>query len=161
MISYLIIIYIYLRWKNRRRVFRLRGIRRRLIRRRVSRRRFFRRRRRKTGSADFGKSAGNYIKSIQTDFIQLDPSIHPSPSPPCGAMMDRYDCRREVEESVDYEILCGRYGREDMDEMVELITDGISAGLFSHPHEKLSTPIIGKTRRWRAVLSCLGTRSRG
>lgn len=43
---------------------------------------------RKTGSADFGKSAGNYIKSIQTDSIQLDPSIHPSPSPPCGAMMD-------------------------------------------------------------------------
>lgn len=75
------------------------------------------------GSADFGKSAGNYIKSIQTDFIQLDPSIHPSPSPPCGAMMDRYDCRREVEESVDYEILCGRYAREDMDEVVELITD--------------------------------------
>ena len=78
---------------------------------------------RKNGSADFGKSAGNYIKSIQTDSIQLDPSIHPSPSPPCGAMMDRYDCRREVEESVDYEILCGRYAREDMDEVVELITD--------------------------------------
>lgn len=42
-------------------------------------------------------------------------------------MMDRYDCRREVEESVDYEILCGRYGREDMDEVVELITDQANA----------------------------------
>ena len=78
---------------------------------------------RETRSPDFGKSAGSYIKSIQTDPIQLNPSIHPSPSPLCGTMMDRYDCRREVEENIDYTILCERYGREDMDEMAELITD--------------------------------------
>lgn len=31
------------------------------------------------GSADFGKSDASYIKSNQTDFSQLNPSIHPSP----------------------------------------------------------------------------------
>lgn len=76
----------------------------------------------KTGSADFGKSNANYIKSNQPDFSQLNPSINPS----CAfaqMRMDRYDCQRNVQEHIDYPLLCSRYSREDVDEVVTLIVD--------------------------------------
>ena len=53
------------------------------------------------GSADFGKSDAIYIESNQTDPIQLDPSVHPSPSPPGTGWIDRIDCGRDVRESID------------------------------------------------------------
>lgn len=54
------------------------------------------------GSLDFGKSDANYIKSNQTDLIQLDPSIYP-PSPPPGlGLMDRYERQKEVKENIEY-----------------------------------------------------------
>lgn len=73
-------------------------------------------------SADFGNSDASYIKSNQTDFSQLNPSIHPSPSPP-QRLMDGYDFRDEIKEKIEYNLLCTRYNREDVDEIVELITD--------------------------------------
>lgn len=79
----------------------------------------------KNGSADFGKTDANYIKSNQTDFIYTDPSIYPETSALSGRWMDRFDCRREVEESIDYKALCRQYGKEDVDSMVELITDAL------------------------------------
>lgn len=75
------------------------------------------------GSADFGKSDAIYIESNQTDPIQLNPSIHPSPSPPGTGWIDRIDCEREIRESIDYEALCTQFNREDVDEVAELITD--------------------------------------
>lgn len=75
-------------------------------------------------SADFGNSDASYIKSNQTDFSQLNPSIHPSPSPP-QRLMDGYDFQAEIREKIEYELLCTRYNREDVDEIVELITDAL------------------------------------
>ena len=75
------------------------------------------------GSADFGKSDAIYIESNQTDPIQLDPSVHPSPSPPGTGWIDRIDCGRDVRESIDYAALCTQFNREDVDEVAELITD--------------------------------------
>lgn len=73
------------------------------------------------GSADFPKQGGSYIKSIQTDPIQLYPSIYPPT--PCGRWMDRNDCREEIERRIEYPILCTQFDREELDEVIELIVD--------------------------------------
>ena len=74
-------------------------------------------------SQDCGKPAASYIESNQTDFIYTDPSILPSGFQPETGLMDRYDCRREVDEAICYDRLCERFSREDVDEVAELITD--------------------------------------
>ena len=74
-------------------------------------------------SQDCGKVAPNYIKSNQTDFSYTDPSILPSGSPPDMGLMDRVECRREVDEAISYESLCSQFNREDVDEIAELIVD--------------------------------------
>ena len=83
---------------------------------------------RKNGSADFGKSDASYTKTIQTDFNQLNPSIHPSVStlatlaaPP--GLIDGCDCRTEIQERIEYDALCRQYSRDDVDEVVELLAD--------------------------------------
>ena len=75
------------------------------------------------GSADFGKSDASYIKSNQTDCSQLNPSIHPSPSASGTGLMDRYDCQKAICENIGYDNLCTQYNREDVAEVVELMTD--------------------------------------
>lgn len=37
--------------------------------------------------------------------------------------MDGYDFREEIREQIEYGLLCTRYNREDVDEIVQLITD--------------------------------------
>lgn len=76
-------------------------------------------------SADFRKSDASYIESNQTDPSQLNPSIHPSVSMPSkqNGLIDRWNCEREVRESIEYAHLCTQFNQEDVDEMVELITD--------------------------------------
>ena len=71
-------------------------------------------------------SAANYNKSNQTDFSHTDPSIHPSgpPGPPMGiGWMDRYERREEVKDGIEYEALCRQHNQDDVDELVELITE--------------------------------------
>ena len=75
------------------------------------------------GSADFRKPDASYIKSNQTDFSYTDPSILPSGSPPDMGLMDRFECRREVDEAISYESLCSQFSREDVAEIAELIVD--------------------------------------
>ena len=75
------------------------------------------------GSQDFGKSDASYIKSNQTDCSQLNPSIHPSPSASGTGLMDRYDCQKAICENIGYDELCAQYNHEDVDEVVELMTD--------------------------------------
>ena len=81
----------------------------------------------KTGSADFRKSDGSYIKSNQLDSSYTDLSIHPSPSTQNKGLMDRYDCREEVESQIDFLGLCRQYAKEDVDGIVELIVDTLSS----------------------------------
>ncbi|NBI11661.1 hypothetical protein D1641_16945 [Colidextribacter sp. OB.20] len=75
------------------------------------------------GSADFRKTDASYIKSNQTDLSQLNPSILPSGSLAGSGLMDRFECRREVDEAIGYESLCSQFNREDVDEIAELIVD--------------------------------------
>lgn len=39
--------------------------------------------------------------------------------------MDRSDCRKEIETQIEFSHLCGQFGYEDVDEVVELIVDTI------------------------------------
>lgn len=79
---------------------------------------------RESRSQECGKPAASYIKSNQTDFSQLNLSIHPSVSALASGWMDRHDDRKEeIRENIEYETLCRQYSREDVDEVVELICD--------------------------------------
>lgn len=85
---------------------------------------------RESRSQDCGKAASSYTESNQTDSSQLNPSIHPSvfplaslSSPP--GLMDGCDCREEIQERIEYDALCRQYSREDVDEVVELLTDAL------------------------------------
>ena len=40
-----------------------------------------------------------------------------------NGLIDRWNCEREVRESIEYAHLCTQFNQEDVDEMVELITD--------------------------------------
>lgn len=72
---------------------------------------------------DLEKTDPSYIESNQTDFIYPDPSINPPSVPPASRWIDRNEQRREVEENIEYQALCRQFGREDVESVVELITD--------------------------------------
>ena len=74
-------------------------------------------------SLDVGKTDPSYIESNQTDFIYPDPSINPLSTPPADRWIDRSEQRREVEENIEYQALCRQFGREDVESVVELMTD--------------------------------------
>lgn len=76
----------------------------------------------KAGLPDVPKLDGSYIKYNYPDFIYTDPSIHPSNSPPIRGM-DRRECREEIKYSIAYDQLKERYGRENVDAILNLITD--------------------------------------
>lgn len=75
------------------------------------------------GSADFRKSDASYIESNQTDLSQLYPSIHPSATVPESRWIDRSECRREVQEAIEFPLLCQQFGYEDVESVTELIVD--------------------------------------
>lgn len=75
------------------------------------------------GSADFRKSDTSYIESNQTDLSQLYPSIHPSATVPESRWIDRSECRREVQEAIEFPLLCQQFGYEDVESVTELIVD--------------------------------------
>ena len=70
-----------------------------------------------------GKPAASYIESNQTDFIYTDPSIYPAQPPPNMEWIDRNDCRREVEERIEAQALRRQFGYDDVESVVELMTD--------------------------------------
>lgn len=85
---------------------------------------------RENRSPNCGKAAPNYTKSNQTDFSQLDLSIHPSVSSldsltALPELMDGCDCRESIQERIEYDALCRQHSREDVDEVVELLTDAL------------------------------------
>ena len=75
-------------------------------------------------SADFGKSEGNYNNIIYPYMSYLDPSIYPSQGPPIR-QMDRQECREAVKEHIAYQQLAEKYERDEIDEILELITDAL------------------------------------
>ena len=74
------------------------------------------------GSADFRKSDGNYNNIIYPYGSYLDPSIHPSQGIPIRPM-DRRECREEVKDNIEYNQLRERYGLDEVNEILDLITD--------------------------------------
>ena len=76
----------------------------------------------KNGSADFGKSDGSYNNIIYPENSYLDPSIYPSQSI-AVRQMDRCECREEVKENIEYQRLAEQYGYEEVDAILDLITD--------------------------------------
>lgn len=72
---------------------------------------------------DLGKADPSYIESNQTDFIYPDPSINPLSALSASRWIDRNEQRREVEENIEYQALCRQFGREDVESVVELMTD--------------------------------------
>ena len=50
-----------------------------------------------------------------------DPSIYPAQAPPDG--YDRFDCRKQLYEKLDYEILITEYGETSVKSIIELLTD--------------------------------------
>ena len=78
---------------------------------------------RESRSQGCGKTAPSYIESNQTDFSQLDPSIHPLVSGLDKGWMDRDERKKEIQENIEYPALCRHYSGEDVDEVVELIAD--------------------------------------
>ena len=86
-------------------------------------------RHRKGRRADIGKPDGSYNNINQTYEShtypsETYPSIHP-PSP--RGWMDRYDQRARIKEQIDYSRLVRRYQREEVDSLVELITDTLAS----------------------------------
>ena len=75
------------------------------------------------GFQECGKTAASYIKSNQTDFIYTDPSIYPAQPPSERGWIDRYEQRREVEERIEARALSQQFGYEDVESVVELMTD--------------------------------------
>ena len=83
----------------------------------------------KSPGADLGKPDGSYNNINQTYEShtypsETYPSIHP-PSP--RGWMDRYDQRARIKEQIDYSRLVHRYQREEVDSLVELITDTLAS----------------------------------
>lgn len=80
---------------------------------------------RESRSLECVKTAPSYTESNQTDFSQLNPSIHPSVSPLSApySLMDGCDCRTEIQGRIEYDALCRQYSRDDVDEVVELLAD--------------------------------------
>lgn len=73
---------------------------------------------RENRTQDFGKSDASYTDDNQTDTVTLNPSIDPTDD-----WKDRRECVRVISESVERDELVKRFGRDDVDGVIELIVD--------------------------------------
>ena len=73
------------------------------------------------GSQDFPKREASYLDNIYPEFSYPDPSIYPAQAPPDG--YDRFGCRKQLYEKLDYEILITEYGETSVKSIIELLTD--------------------------------------
>ena len=70
---------------------------------------------------NFPKREASYLDNIYPDLSYPDPSIYPAQAPPDG--YDRFDCRKQLYEKLDYEILITEYGETSVKSIIELLTD--------------------------------------
>ena len=73
------------------------------------------------GSQDFPKREASYLDNIYPEFSYPDPSIYPAQAPPDG--YDRFGCRKQLYEKLDYEILITEYSETSVKSIIELLTD--------------------------------------
>lgn len=72
---------------------------------------------------EVGKTDPSYNNLNQTNFIHTDRSIYPA-----GAdWMDRCECRARIEENVGYDALKQQHPYDDLDNIVDLLTDVVTS----------------------------------
>lgn len=74
------------------------------------------------GSPDIGKSEPNYNNINQTEISYTDPSIYP-PAPRLDGWIERYEQKETVKEQIGYVGLRSKYPFDEVDSLVELLTD--------------------------------------
>lgn len=81
---------------------------------------------RKKRGEDYGKSECNHTDLSQIDVIHTNLSIYP-PVEAATVMMDRYDCREELREQIDYPTLKHNFPYDDVESLLELLVDVMCA----------------------------------
>lgn len=93
---------------------------------------------RQSRGADLGKADGIYNNQNQTEISYTDPSIYP-PAVSLEVMIDRYEQREKVREQIEYSTLKAQFPFDDVDSLVELITDVLTS---TSPTTKIGGDIL-------------------
>ena len=77
------------------------------------------------GSQDFPKREASYLDNIYPEFSYPDPSIYPAQAPPGNGdrLIERWSLKESVRNQIEYDALCTQYAAEDVDALVELISE--------------------------------------
>lgn len=75
---------------------------------------------------DLEKAECNQTNLNQTEFSHKNPSIYP-PIPPASRAIDRYECREELKQLIEFDILQTEYPYDDVDSLLELMVDAVSS----------------------------------
>ena len=77
------------------------------------------------GSQDFPKREASYLDNIYPEFSYPDPSIYPAQAPPGNGdrLIERWCFKERVKNQIEYDALCTQYAAEDVDALVELISE--------------------------------------
>ena len=74
------------------------------------------------GSQDFPKEEVSYLDNNYPDLSYPDPSIYPA-KPQKSGWMERWSLKESVKNQIEYDTLCTQYAAEDVDALVELISE--------------------------------------
>ena len=76
------------------------------------------------GSQDFPKREASYLDNNYPDSSYPDPSISPAKPPGTGdRLIERWSLEERVKNQIEYDALCTQYAAEDVDALVELISE--------------------------------------
>ena len=76
------------------------------------------------GSQDFPKREASYLDNNYPDSSYPDPSISPAKPPGTGdRLIERWSLKERVRNQIEYDALCTQYAAEDVDALVELISE--------------------------------------
>ena len=80
------------------------------------------------GSQDFPKREASYLDNNYPEFSYPDPSISPAKPPGDGGrLIERWSLKERVRSQIEYDALCTQYAAEDVDALVELISEVLSS----------------------------------
>ncbi len=76
------------------------------------------------GSQDFPKRETSYLDNNYPESSYPDPSISPAKPPGNGGrLIERWSLKESVKNQIEYDTLCTQYAAEDVDALVELISE--------------------------------------
>ena len=76
------------------------------------------------GSQNFPKREASYLDNNYPDSSYPDPSISPAKPPGTGdRLIERWSLKESVRNQIEYDALCTQYAAEDVDALVELISE--------------------------------------